>query len=448
MMKPLASPTGRLLVGLAVTLAAVAVFSWYALRQIDGLRELQTQTVDRNRRDSLQLLRIQNDLHSLGLAMRDILYGDEPYPLVAWRTQFARIRTDLDDALRLEAQLAPSARNPERQQYFANSLAQFWSSVDQMFALAEGGGEEQARSLIRSSLQAQQATLTTTVARFLVQNVEVEEEATAQIQGIYQRVERNVYLFLGAMLVAISLTSLYLIQSNRRIFQRLAVLSSQRSDLARKLITMQEEILRSISRELHDEFGQVLTAIGAMLRRIETRGLPPDSPLRADLQEIREVTQSTLDKTRALSQVLHPSILDDRGLEKAVDWYLPMFEKQTGITVRYEKEGTSPVIDDQTGIHVYRVLQEALNNLARHSRTKQAWVRVRFSPDRLILEVEDRGVGMQASKMPPAGPGIGMVAMRERAELLHGDLQFLKPVEGGTLVRLSVPLSESDSDEH
>jgi signal transduction histidine kinase len=358
-----------LLVGLAVTLAAVAVFSWYALRQIDGLRELQTQTVDRNRRDSLQLLRIQNDLHSLGLAMRDILYGDEPYPLVAWRTQFARIRTDLDDALRREAELAPSARNPERQQYFANSLAQFWSSVDQMFAVAEGGGEEQARNLIRSSLQAQQATLTTTVARFLVQNVEVEEEATAQIQGIYQRVERNVYLFLGAMLVAISLTSLYLIQSNRRIFQRLAVLSSQRSDLARKLITMQEEILRSISRELHDEFGQVLTAIGAMLRRIETRGLPPDSPLRADLQEIREVTQSTLDKTRALSQVLHPSILDDRGLEKAVDWYLPMFEKQTGITVRYEKEGTSPVIDDQTGIHVYRVLQEALNNLARHSRT-------------------------------------------------------------------------------
>src|SRR5690242_19515553 len=108
MAKPLKSPTGRLLVGLAFTLAAVAVFSWYALRQIDGLKELQTSTVDRNRRDSLQLLRIQNDLNSIALAMRDMLDNDEPYPLEAWKGQFDRIRMDLADALRTEAQLAPA----------------------------------------------------------------------------------------------------------------------------------------------------------------------------------------------------------------------------------------------------------------------------------------------------------------------------------------------------
>src|SRR5919198_1535105 len=98
---PLASPTARLLIGLAVTLAAVAFFSSYALRQIGGLRDLQSRTVDRNRRDSLQLLRIQNDLHALGLAMRDMLDNTEPYPLDAWKGQFDRIRTDLEDALRL-----------------------------------------------------------------------------------------------------------------------------------------------------------------------------------------------------------------------------------------------------------------------------------------------------------------------------------------------------------
>src|ERR1035438_6909920 len=88
MPKPVASPTPRLLVGLAVTLAAVGVFSFYALRQIRGLEDLQTTTVDRNRKDSLQLVRIQNDLNELGIAMRDMLYGDDPYPLVAWKKPF------------------------------------------------------------------------------------------------------------------------------------------------------------------------------------------------------------------------------------------------------------------------------------------------------------------------------------------------------------------------
>src|SRR5439155_3630382 len=105
------SPTSRLMTGLAVTLAVVGLFSWYAVRQINGLRDLQTRLVDRNRRDSLQLLRIQNNLNALGLAMRDMLEGNEPYPLVAWKGQFDRIRADLEDAMRRESELAPELRS-------------------------------------------------------------------------------------------------------------------------------------------------------------------------------------------------------------------------------------------------------------------------------------------------------------------------------------------------
>jgi signal transduction histidine kinase len=430
--------------GLAVTLAAVAVFSLYTLHQIAGLKDLQTSTVDRNRKDSLQLLRIQNDLHTLGLAMRDMLDSGEPYPLEAWKGQFHRIRLDLADAIKTEAELSPAGRDPGRQQYVANAVAQFFTSVDQLFTLAQES-EEKARKLIRASMQAQQAALTNTVARMLVENNETEQQAMLQIQAIYGRVERQIYIFLTAMLLAISLTTLYLIRSNRLLFNRLALLSDHRSELARKLITVQEEILHSMSRELHDEFGQILTAIGAMLRRAEKKGLPPDSPFREELREAREVAQTTLDKIRSLSQVLHPTILDDGGLEKAIDWYLPTFEKQTGIAVTYEKSGASPPIADRVAIHIYRVLQEALNNVARHSQSQVAWVRVRFAPDRLHLEVEDRGVGM-----PPRGDaslqkGTGLIAMRERAELLGGSIEFLKPGEKGALVRLDVPLSEDIS---
>ena len=431
--------------GLAVTLAAVGVFSWYALHQISGLRDLQTRLVDRNRRDSLQLLRIQDALHSLGLAMRDMVNGDEPYGIQAYQGQFKRTRADLEDALRLENELALVDRSPERQTYFSQSLTQFWTSVDQMFSLAERGNDAQARNLIRTSLEPQQAAIASNVARLLVQNNEAEERAAARVQNIYAGVERNVYYFLGAALAAIAFTSLYLIRSNRQLFDRLAHLSAQRSDLARKLISMQEEVLRSISRELHDEFGQILTAIGAMLARAAKQDAPPN--FRESLQEVREVAQSTLEKTRSLYQSLHPAILDDGGLEQALAWYLPVFQKQTGIQVQYQKTGASPPVADGVAIHVYRVVQEALNNLAKHSKASSAWVRLDFSQDHVRLEVEDHGIGLPDEKRTGIRRGIGMVAMRERAALLRGKIEFLRPAGGGTLVRLEVPLSAAGTNE-
>ena len=143
------SPTPGLFLGLIITLAAVFVYSGYITRQISGLRDLQNNLVDRNRRDSLQLLRIQNDLNSLGLAMRDMLDNDEPYPLTAWSAQFQRVRTDLDDALRRERQVAPVNRSAEQQQYLESSVGQFWDAADRTFALAQGANQEEARTQIR-----------------------------------------------------------------------------------------------------------------------------------------------------------------------------------------------------------------------------------------------------------------------------------------------------------
>ena len=139
----------------------VVAYSWYISRQISGLRRLQTELTDRNRRDSLQLLRIQNDLNQLGLAMRDMLDSGEPYPLTAWSTQFDRIRVDLDDALARQAEVAVARRTPEQHQFLSSSLTQFWDASNRIFELARSGREEEARAQIRLSLQARQAALST-----------------------------------------------------------------------------------------------------------------------------------------------------------------------------------------------------------------------------------------------------------------------------------------------
>ena len=189
------SPTRGLLLGLIITLAAVTAYSLYVTSQITGLRELQRGLADRNRQDSLQLLRIQNDLNSLGLAMRDMLDADEPYPLTAWSAQFDRIRADLESALRREQEVAVARRTPDQQRYLATSMAQFWDAADRIFALAANGQEDEARIQIRLSLQSRQAALSTAVARFLVQNNESEAQTAAQVQEIYGSVQRQVRWF-------------------------------------------------------------------------------------------------------------------------------------------------------------------------------------------------------------------------------------------------------------
>ena len=436
------SPTPVLFLGLIITLVVVVTYSIYVERQIAGLRELQHDIADRNRKDSLELLRIQNDLNSLALAMRDMLDNDEPYPLTAWSTQFDRIHTDLDDALTLEEKTAVAPRSSDQRQYLGSSVQQFWDAVNRTFALAKEGKTDEARTQIRLSLQARQEALSTAVARLLVENNESEEQAADRVAEIYKHVQRQGYLFLTATLIAISLTGLYMIRSNRRLFAELASLSEQRSDLAQKLIATQESTLRHISRELHDEFGQILTAVGAMLARAE-RHSPPDSPLRAELREVSEIAQSTLENVRMLSQALHPVMLEESGLESTVSWYIPSIEKQTGLVISYEKSGQPFAVDGSAGIHIYRILQEALNNVARHSEAREAWVRLKFQPDSLTLEVEDHGKGFNSQSV---SRGIGMVAMRERAELLRGRIEFITPQTGGTLVRLTVPQGRAETN--
>jgi len=437
---PESSPTLGLLLGLIITLSAVVAYSVYITWQVTGLRKLQTEMVDRNRKDSLQLLRIQNDLNSLAVAMRDMVSGDEPYPLTAWSAQFQRIRTDLDDAIRLEAGLAAASRTPDQSAFLTSSFTQFWAAVDRVFFLAHEGKEKEAREQIQLSLQERQAALSTAVARFLVQNTENEEQAGQRIVQIYDRVQLQVYIFLAATLAAILLSSLSIIRWNRRLFARLEEISERRSELAQKLIATQESTLRYISRELHDEFGQVLTAVGSMLRRAGTHA-PEGSTLKADLQEVLQTVQDTLESVRSLSQALHPVMLDEAGLESTLDWYIPNVERQTGIAIFYEKQGEPFAVDGAAGVHVYRVLQEALNNVARHAGTKQAWVRLRFLPHALELEVEDHGVGFES----PNRRGIGLVAMRERSELMGGQILFSRPPEGGTLMHLSVPREKAES---
>ena len=429
------NPTTRLLLGLGVISAAVALFSLYSLRQIDGLRSLQLEAIDRNRRDSLQLLRIQNNLQNLALSMRDMTEGASPYPLVAYRAEFDRTRLDLQDALDQERRLAPAARTIQQQTFLTDSLQSFWDVMDEMFQEAETGDEQEANRLIRQVLQPRLASISTTVARLLISNNEAEQEAALEIERIYDNVERNTYYFMAAVFAAIFFTGGYMVSRNRRVFREIAQLSEERQQLAGRLITVQEDLFESVARELHDEFGQALTAAGAMLTRLERKAGAGSGEAR----EIRSVTHEALEGVRRLSQRLHPNVLDDYGLEGAIEWHTKQIRDQTGIDIDYHPPAEPmPPIDRERAIHIYRILQEALTNVVKHSRANAVVVRFEAAGDRLFLEVADNGAGFSSDA--GAARGLGLVAMRERAQLINGALTIEQTVSGGTVVRLEAPL--------
>ena len=333
------SPTVGLLLGLVVTLAAVVAYTGYITYQIKGLRELQSNIIDRNRKDSLQLLRIQNDLNSAGHR----------------HARHAR-RHRAVSAERVVGAVPAHPAGPER------CHAEGSGAVD---GLSHGGAAAlhgrvaeavlgRGRPHVRAGIGGQRRRGPPPDSGCRCRRI--RRRSASRWRGNWSPTtkpnsrpesasRRSTSACSGRCccscwptLVPIVLTSLYLIRSNRLLFQRLSDLSEQRSELAQKLIATQESTLLHISRELHDEFGQILTAIGSMLRRAG-RQAPEGSPLRADLVEVSEIAQSTLDKVRSLSQALHPVTLEEAGLESTVDWYLPVVERQNGIVIHYSKTG-------------------------------------------------------------------------------------------------------------
>jgi len=141
------------LFGLGVTLVAVAVYFGFTFDQVRGLQRLQTEIVDRNRRDSLQLIRIQNDLYQIGLTLREAAESGDQYPLTGYHGALQALRTDLDDAIVQEHGLAPNSRTHDQQDLLEASLRRFWDEMDQMWMLASAGQDPTRAALEAIALE-------------------------------------------------------------------------------------------------------------------------------------------------------------------------------------------------------------------------------------------------------------------------------------------------------
>ena len=228
--------------------------------------------------------------------------------------------------------------------------------------------------------------------------------------------------------------------TERKKAQEALKLSEQRLRyLTRRLHAVREEERSSIAREIHDHLGQALTGLKMDLSWISER-LPKSEPALAErAEEMNSLVDETIEAVRQISTRLRPPLLDDLGLDAAIEWQVGRFSKKSGIECSVDLEPVEARLGDAPRVAVFRILQEALTNAARHARAKQLWIRTRIGEDHFVMTIRDDGVGItEAAVADPKS--IGLTGMRERATSLGGEVFISRLAEGGTLVTMRMPV--------
>lgn len=225
---------------------------------------------------------------------------------------------------------------------------------------------------------------------------------------------------------------------------------AQRGEVLRRVVQAQEAERQRIGRELHDETGQSLTAIGLGLRGV-TNTLYHDPEKAANhLKQLQGLVAHSLTELQRLISDLRPSHLDDLGLTAALRWYAGEVEKRTDLKVHFEVKGIQQELSSEAKTALFRVVQEALNNVIKHAYAQNVSIQLHYGVEAVTVSVRDDGRGFDLKRQGGSNrPSWGLIGMRERATLLGGNVEIQSQVGQGTLVKVVIPycLPEEETDE-
>ena len=209
-------------------------------------------------------------------------------------------------------------------------------------------------------------------------------------------------------------------------------------------VRAQEDERQRIARELHDQAGQALTALKLGLGHFQKQA--PEK-LFKQVEELKNLTVTTMEDIRNLSLDLRPSMLDDLGLIPTIRQYCKMFARRTGINVDLDVPESFPRQQGEVEITVFRVIQEALTNTAKHAKAKNVLITLETGPSELNVNIEDDGIGFEVEKAlrKQGKESIGLFGIRERIELLEGSFSIISTPGNGTLLEFTVPISETET---
>ena len=422
-----------------------------ALAGIDGLRVLQQirREDDRIRRDFLFRNHVLNDVRSQlylsGTYVRDYLLEPEPERAETFRASLAQVRKEMESALNSYH----SALREEEQTAYAKltgELSQYWRLLDPV--LYWGAAERRTRgyAFLRDEVFPRRQAVLEIAGQVAEINERQLRAGNQRVVGLLLSFQTRlvltlvVTLGLGFAMAAFSTRKILKLEASAHAqYRAVAEARGQLKDLSARLVQAQETERRSLSRELHDEVGQSLSAVLVELGNLSA-GLANrnEEQSRAQVELIRGLVESTVRTVRNMALLLRPSMLDDLGLVPALRWQAREVSKRTGMDVSVAAETVSDDLPDEYKTCVYRVVQEALHNCWRHSGATTVKIRVQQEPGRLSLSIQDDGRGFEARQTK----GLGLLGIEERVARLGGTSAVHSATGSGTILTAELPLSQ------
>lgn len=385
------------------------------------------------------------DLHLTGILVRDYALDPSPTAAPIYKEQLAKEKQRIErDLTRLSMLSSVPKEKVERLQ---KEIQAYADSLDPI--LGSSHQEKYARSfeVIRGTLPKRQAIvdLAQELSALNAQNLAIQRQAGERGRDSLQRFVRNL------LLACLALGLLVAVASARRIVhsekkseaerERAVQAERQQHRLAMRVVQVQEDERKRIALELHDAVGQMASALGMELGRLE--GLSQSS--RPDFhQKIVEVKQMNADVIRAVKDLatgLRPAMLDQLGLAPALRSHAREFERRTSISATIRLEGELDAIPEPHRTCIYRIVQEALNNCGRHARARNVSISLHGAQDSVRLTVQDDGVGFDVAKKSETG--LGLIGIAERVRDLNGKLRIDSQKGNGTTLEVELPLMES-----
>jgi signal transduction histidine kinase len=386
--------------------------------------------------------------------VRDALLDPDPTTADNYRRQLQDTYRAVVDALDQYVPVVDSPAERERVARLHNEIDDFRSTVMEVLSTDSSQWRTEARLLLRSRIVPKREVVIRVSEEVQALNRADFVQQQTRIADVYRATQRDGWQQLGFALVASFGIALFAIRYAGRLEDQLRQQMAKDEEstrtlqrLSSQLINAQEEERRSIARELHDEVGQVLTAIKVELA-VAQRAIEADGGRAQVLQDARSIADGALHTVRDLSHLLHPPMLDDLGLPAAIEWYLRGFSKRHGIGVDLLHDPMPERLTPETEAAAYRIVQEALTNVAKHARATVCRVFVQRLPNTALITIEDNGAGFDLPAVIQAPDrGLGLIGIRERVTQLQGTLRLESAPGKGTRLTVELPARSRPSVE-
>jgi signal transduction histidine kinase len=449
-----------LLCGFAVIFGLWMVSAYELAKRVDQA-ELQSAAIT-NRFTSGEELLFTVRAHVLlsSVYVRDAALDSRPDAASFYREQLQAARADIEQALQ---QYRPEVNSIIEQQHWAEverELQQYWNSVAPV--LNGQLSPTAARTFLREQVVPTREIITRISDDIRVLNQDALRDQQRDVASLHDALRRRIWWTSGlAVALGLAMALIAARHAGRqewRIRQQHVQEREHKRDLQRlsaELVHVQENERRAIGRDLHDEIGQALMTVKLDLSTVARSSQVSGSAAQA-LADARSTTDGAIQSVRHLSQLLHPAMLDEFGLAVTLDAHLRMFSQRSGVATELVHDGMDRRIAPELEICVYRVVQEALTNVAKHAQAATCRVFLHRLSHSLLVTVEDDGKGMSPMLRRDNDdqlPGIGLVGVRERVTRLGGRLEVDTRVGKGTRLTIELPLaaeqaaSESGSSE-